>query len=122
RVLGMVLGGFAHHLSRERPRISQISAMGPSPGFGGGITGGRGARPTCQSATRPGRAATKRQGSPQKQRFVAVVALWNGSCTRRRRMRPGARLLAAIALLLPLAGVVACAHTEYYPGTTILRN
>jgi len=40
----------------------------------------------------------------------------------RRRMRPGARLLAAIALLLPLAGVVACAHTEYYPGTTILRN
>src|SRR4029079_14217962 len=50
------------------------------------------------------------------------VALWNGSCTMRRRMRPGARLLAAIALLLPLAGVVACTHTEYYPGTTILRN
>jgi hypothetical protein len=28
----------------------------------------------------------------------------------------------AIALLLPLAGMGACAHTDYFPGTTILRN
>ena len=32
------------------------------------------------------------------------------------------RILTAIALLVPLAGAVGCAHTEYFPGTTILRN
>jgi len=30
--------------------------------------------------------------------------------------------LASLALLLPLAGAVSCAHTDYFPGTTILRN
>jgi len=32
------------------------------------------------------------------------------------------RFLAAIALVLPLAGTLACAHTEYFPGTNIVRN
>ena len=40
----------------------------------------------------------------------------------RRRMRRGLQLFKLIALLLSLAGIGACAHTEYFPGTTILRN
>jgi hypothetical protein len=32
------------------------------------------------------------------------------------------RFLAAIALVLPLAGTLACAHTDYFPGTNIVRN
>ena len=40
----------------------------------------------------------------------------------RGRMRLGRRILKLIAVLLPLAAIGACAHTEYFPGTTILRN
>ena len=38
-------------------------------------------------------------------------------------MRAFSRFLASITLLLPLAGGAAgCAHTDYFPGTTIQRN
>ena len=37
-------------------------------------------------------------------------------------MRPGGRILKTIALLLPLTVIAACGHTEYFAGTTILRN
>jgi hypothetical protein len=40
----------------------------------------------------------------------------------RRRMRGKARILAALALLLALGGTGACAHTEYFAGTQILKN
>ena len=40
----------------------------------------------------------------------------------RRRMRGQARILAPLALLLTLAGAGGCAHTEYFAGTTILKN
>ena len=40
----------------------------------------------------------------------------------RRRMFLGRRILKLIALLVPLAVIGACAHTDYFPGTTILRN
>jgi hypothetical protein len=37
-------------------------------------------------------------------------------------MRARARFLPSIVLLLPLAGAAACAHADYFPGTTIVRN
>jgi len=40
----------------------------------------------------------------------------------RRGMFLGRRILKLIALLVPLAVIGACAHTAYFPGTTILRN
>ena len=40
----------------------------------------------------------------------------------RERMWGKARILAALALLLALGGAGACAHTEYFAGTQILKN
>jgi hypothetical protein len=37
-------------------------------------------------------------------------------------MRPSLRFLNPLALLLPLIGAGACAHADYFPGTTIARN
>jgi hypothetical protein len=37
-------------------------------------------------------------------------------------MRLPNQILASIAVLLPLAGGGACAHADYFPGTTIPRN
>src|SRR5262245_59615973 len=37
-------------------------------------------------------------------------------------MRARAKFLPSILLLLPLAGAAACAHADYSPGTTIVRN
>src|SRR5690348_13763867 len=48
--------------------------------------------------------------------------IWNGSCSMAGRMRAFSRFLASITMLLPLAGAAGCAHTDYFPGTTIQRN
>jgi hypothetical protein len=50
-----------------------------------------------------------------------VFAFWNGSCTSAGRMSAGKQFVMAAAVLLSV-NLGACAHTEYFPGTTILRN
>jgi hypothetical protein len=37
-------------------------------------------------------------------------------------MRPSLRFLKSLAVLLPLIGGGACAHTDFFPGTQIVRN
>lgn len=37
-------------------------------------------------------------------------------------MRPSVRFLNSLAVLLPLVGAGACAHTDFFPGTQIVRN
>ncbi len=115
--LTRVLFGFAHHLVSRGGPISQISGMAPSQGMIREFARKRLANlARCWPVMR-----LSVRNALRKPPLSGAVAFWNGSCTLGGRMRRRNQFLMAAAMLFSV-GAGACAHTDYFPGTTILRT
>ena len=77
----------------------------------------------CQSGTRSARRRAEPSGRPlRKRRRRAGAGFWNGSCILRRANACANRISGRGGRAVFLSERARCAHTDYFPGTTILRN